>query len=209
LVRQWTQAFLITILIFISLISVKIPLTIFAFLGGAFAIGVGFGAQNLLKNVISGMLLLIERPLRVGDLIEVDNIRGRVMTIGLRSSTVRDAKGIETLIPNSNFLDRNLTNWTYSSQIGRFSLSVGAPYGSPTHQIRDLLTDIAGQHPRVLKVPQPQALLEGFGDKAVIFSVNYWLDIRLNADPGEVASELRFMIEQRFTEAGLKVLPAG
>ena len=209
LVRQWAQAFLVTVLIFISLISVKIPLTIFAFLGGAFAIGVGFGAQNLLKNVISGMLLLIERPLRVGDLIEVDNIRGRVITIGLRSSTVRDAKGVETLIPNSNFLDRNLTNWTYSSQIGRFSMSVGAPYGSSTHQVRELLIDIAGQHPRVLKIPQPQALLEGFGDKAVIFSMNYWLDIRLNADPGEVASELRFMIEQRFTEAGLKVLPAG
>jgi potassium-dependent mechanosensitive channel len=207
LVRQWTQAFLITILILISLISVKIPLTIFAFLGGAFAIGVGFGAQNLLKNVISGILLLIERPLRVGDLIEVDNIRGRVTTIGLRSSTVRDAKGIETLIPNSNFLDRNLTNWTYSSQIGRFSLRVGAPYGS--QKVGELLTDIAGQHPRILKLPSPQALLEEFGEKAVIFTLNYWLDIGLEVEPAEVASDLRYMIEKKFSEIGLKVLPAG
>jgi small-conductance mechanosensitive channel len=207
LLRQWTQAFLITILILISLISVKIPLTIFAFLGGAFAIGVGFGAQNLLKNVISGILLLIERPLRVGDLIEVDNIRGRVMTIGLRSSTVRDAKGIETLIPNSNLLDRNLTNWTYSSPIGRFSLRVGAPYGS--NQVAEVLIDIARQHPRVLKLPSPQALLEEFGDKAVIFTLNYWLDIGLEVEPAEVASDLRYMIEKRFMETGLKLFPAG
>jgi small-conductance mechanosensitive channel len=207
LLRQWTQAFLITILILISLISVKIPLTIFAFLGGAFAIGVGFGAQNLLKNVISGILLLIERPLRVGDLIEVDNIRGRVMTIGLRSSTVRDAKGIETLIPNSNLLDRNLTNWTYSSPIGRFSLRVGAPYGS--NQVGEVLIDIARQHPRVLKLPSPQALLEEFGDKAVIFTLNYWLDIGIEVEPAEVASDLRYMIEKRFMETGLKLFPAG
>lgn len=207
LVRQWTQAFLITILIVISLISVKIPLTIFAFLGGAFAIGVGFGAQNLLKNVISGILLLIERPLRVGDLIEVDNIRGRVTTIGLRSSTVRDAKGIETLIPNSNFLDRNLTNWTYSSRMGRFSLRVGAPYGS--QKVGELLTDVAKEHPRVLKVPSPQALLEEFGDKGVVFTLYYWLDIRLEAEPAEVASDLRYMIEKKFSETGLKLVPAG
>ncbi|WP_447985958.1 mechanosensitive ion channel domain-containing protein [Nitrospira sp. Nam74] len=207
LLRQWTQAFLIIILILISLISVKIPLTIFAFLGGAFAIGLGFGAQNLLKNVISGILLLIERPLRVGDLIEVDNIRGRVMTIGLRSSTIRDAKGVETLIPNSNLLDRNLTNWTYSSPIGRFSLRVGAPYGS--NQVGEVLIDIARQHPRVLKLPSPQALLEEFGDKAVIFTLHYWLDIGREVEPAEVASDLRYMIEKRFMETGLKLLPAG
>ncbi|MBD0305414.1 MAG: mechanosensitive ion channel [Nitrospiraceae bacterium] len=209
LVRQWTQASLISLLVLVSLISVKIPLTIFAFLGGAFAIGVGFGAQTLLKNLISGILILIERPLRVGDLIEVDNIRGRVTTIGLRSSTVRDAKGIETLIPNSNFLERHLTNWTYSSQISRFSLRLGVSYDSSTHQVVELLADIAKQHPQVLKLPQPQVLLDEFGNNAFIFTLNYWLEIRLDVDPGEVASELRFMIEKSFMEAGLKVLPAG
>ena len=163
---------------------------------------------DLLKNVISGVLLLIERPLRVGDLIEVDNIRGRVTSIGLRSSTVRDAKGMETLIPNSSFLERHLTNWTYSSRISRFSLRVGVPYGSSTHQVMDLLTRLAHNHPHVLKIPQPQALLEEFGAQARIFILNYWLEIRLDVDPNQVASELRFSIEQKFAEAGLKVLPA-
>jgi potassium-dependent mechanosensitive channel len=209
LVRQWSQAFLITILIVISLVSVKIPLTIFAFLGGAFAIGVGFGAQNLLKNVISGILVLIERPMRVGDLIEVDNVRGRVTTIGLRSSTVRDAKGMETLIPNSSFLERNLTNWTYSSHFSRFSLRLGVPYGASPHQVTTLLGELAKEHPKILKTPPPQVLLEDFGGQGYIFILNYWIEIRLDMDPNEVASELRFLIERKFTEAGLKILPGG
>ena len=208
LLRQWSQALLLTLLIVTSLVWVKIPLTIFAFLGGAFAIGVGFGAQNLLKNVISGILLLIERPLRVGDLIEVENVRGRVTTIGLRSSTVRDAKGVVTLIPNSTFLERYLTNWTYSSRISRFSLRVGAPYGSSTKDLMDLLVGLATNHPRVLKTPPPQVLFEEFGNQARIFNLNYWLEIRLDIDPHEVASELRFAIEQKFGEAGLKISPA-
>ena len=208
LLRQWSQALLLTILIVTSLVWVKIPLTIFAFLGGAFAIGIGFGAQNLLKNIISGILLLIERPLRVGDLIEVENVRGRVTTIGLRSSTVRDAKGVVTLIPNSSFLERTLTNWTYSSRIGRFSLRVGAPYGSSTQVIMDLLSGLAANHPHVLKTPQPQVLLDEFGSQGRIFTLNYWLEIRLDVDPHEVASELRFAIEQKFGEAGVKILPA-
>jgi potassium-dependent mechanosensitive channel len=208
LLRQWSQALLLTILIVTSLLWVKIPLTIFAFLGGAFAIGIGFGAQNLLKNVISGILLLIERPLRVGDLIEVENVRGRVTTIGLRSSTVRDAKGVVTLIPNSSFLERHLTNWTYSSRIGRFSLRVGAPYGSATQVVMDLLAGLAAGHPHVLKTPQPQVLLDEFGTQGRIFTLNYWLEIRLDVDPHEVASDLRFAIEKKFEEAGVKILPA-
>lgn len=208
LVRQWSQAFLVTFLIVLSFTWVKIPLTIFAFLGGAFAIGAGFGAQTLLKNVISGILVLIERPLRVGDLIEVDNVRGRVTSIGLRSSTIRDVKGMETLIPNSSFLERNLTNWTYSSRVGRFSLRVGVPYGIAAQQVAEMLSGLALQHPTVMRQPPPQVLLEEFGVQARIFTINYWLQIAPEIDPNGIASELRFAIEQKFTEGGLKVLPA-
>lgn len=208
LVRQWSQAFLVTFLILLSFTWVKIPLTIFAFLGGAFAIGAGFGAQTLLKNLISGILVLIERPLRVGDLIEVDNIRGRVTSIGLRSSTIRDVKGMETLIPNSSFLERYLTNWTYSSRVGRFSLRVGVPYGIAAQQVAELLSGLAVQHPKVMGQPPPQVLLDEFGVQARIFTINYWLEIAPEIDPNGIASELRFAIEQKFAEGGLKVLPA-
>jgi len=203
IVRQWTLAFLFTILLVITLISVKIPLAAFAFLGGALAIGVGFGTQNLLKNLISGMLLLIEQPLRVGDEIEVDGIRGMVTTIGLRSSTIRERNGVETLIPNSHLLERNLTNWTYSSYRKRYALRVAVVAGTAPRRVRDLLVEVAGQHGQVLKDPQPSILLEEFTDSALMFSLQYWIEIGPAVDPATIASDLRFMIEKTFAEAGI------
>ncbi|MET0514143.1 MAG: mechanosensitive ion channel domain-containing protein [Nitrospiraceae bacterium] len=203
IVRQWTLAFLFTILLIITLISVKIPLAAFAFLGGALAIGVGFGTQNLLKNLISGMLLLIEQPLRVGDEIEVDGIRGMVTTIGLRSSTIRERNGVETLIPNSHLLERNLTNWTYSSYRKRYALRVAVAAGTATRQVRDLLIEVAGQHGKVLKDPGPSILLEEFADSTLVFSLQYWIEIGPAVEPATIASDLRFMIERTFAEAGI------
>ena len=203
IVRQWTLALLFTILLIITLISVKIPLTAFAFLGGALAIGVGFGTQNLLKNLISGMLLLMEQPLRVGDEIEVDGIRGIVTTIGLRSSTIRERNGVETLIPNSHLLKRNLTNWTYSSYHKRYALRVAVVAGTATRRVRDLLMEVAGQHGQVLKDPQPSILLEEFTDSALMFSLQYWIEIGPAVDPATIASDLRFMIDKTFAEAGI------
>jgi small-conductance mechanosensitive channel len=203
IIRQWALAFLFSILVVITLMSVKIPLTAFAFLGGALAIGVGFGTQNLLKNVISGMLLLMERPLRVGDVIEVDGIRGMVTTIGLRSSTIRDATGVETLIPNSTLLERNLTNWTYSSYQKRYALSLTVSAGPAARGMKDLLVDVALQHGQVLKTPEPHVLLQDFKEGALVFALQYWIEIGPAIDPAMIASDLRFMIEARLGEAGI------
>jgi len=125
---------------------VRIPLTIFAFMGGALAIGAGFGMQNLLKNLISGLMLLFERPFRPGDLVEVGGIRGRVLDIGVRSSHIRDANGIETLIPNSTFIEQNVTNWTLSNEAVRIVVKIGVAYGSPVKEVTDLLLEVADRH---------------------------------------------------------------
>ena len=201
IIRQWALAVLFLVLVIITLMFVKIPITAFAFLGGALAIGVGFGTQNLLKNVISGLLLLMERPLRVGDVIEVDNIRGMVTTIGLRSSTIRDTNGVETLIPNSNLLERNLTNWTYSSFRKRYSIRIAVATGSDARRVKEMLRDLAGQHGQILKDPEPYVLFEDFSEHALVFALHYWIDIGPNIDPATVASDLRFMIENTFAEA--------
>ncbi|MGQ0810339.1 MAG: mechanosensitive ion channel domain-containing protein [Nitrospiraceae bacterium] len=203
ILRQWTLAFLFTMLLVTSLLYVKIPLTVFAFLGGALAIGVGFGTQNLLKNFISGLLLLIERPLRVGDLIQVDSVRGTVVSIGFRSSTIRDGNGMELHIPNSNLLEQNLSNWTYSSQNMRFPLRVGVAYGSPSKRVRDLLAEAASQHGLVLKDPEPLALFEDFGENALVFVLYYWVDMRSGPGAAMVGSDLRFMIEKSFADEGI------
>ena len=201
IIRQWALAVLFLVLVIITLMFVKIPITAFAFLGGALAIGVGFGTQNLLKNVISGLLLLMERPLRVGDVIEVDNIRGMVTTIGLRSSTIRDTNGVETLIPNSNLLERNLTNWTYSSFRKRYSIRIAVATGSDARRVKEMLRDLAGQHGQILKDPEPYVLFEDFSEHALVFALHYWIEIGPNIDPAVVASDLRFMVENTFAEA--------
>lgn len=203
IIRQWAMACFFLVLVLIALMSVKIPITAFAFLGGALAIGVGFGTQNLLKNVISGLLLLVERPLRVGDVIEVDGIRGMVTTIGLRSSTIRDMNGVETLIPNSHLLERNLTNWTYSSYSKRYALRIAVAATSDAQRVRDLLGEWAARHEAVLKEPAPYVLLEDFNEQALVFTVQYWTEIGPRIDPAMVASDLRFVIERGLAQAGI------
>ena len=200
IIRQWALASFFLLLVIVTLMSVKIPITAFAFLGGALAIGVGFGTQNLLKNVISGLLLLLERPLRVGDVIEVDGIRGMVTSIGLRSSTIRDINGVETLIPNSNLLERNLTNWTYSSFRKRYSLRIAVATGSDARRVKEKLRDLAGQHGQILKEPEPYVLFEDFSEQALVFVLHYWIEISPGVDAATVASDLRFMIERTFAE---------
>jgi small-conductance mechanosensitive channel len=205
LIRRWVKFFLVLALIITSMASVKIPLTIFAFLGGALAIGVGFGTQTILKNFISGILLLIERPLRVGDILEVEGTRGRVVSIGIRSSIICTADGIETLIPNSAFLESNVTNWTYSNRQVRFTIHVGAGYGSSPRRVTEILGNVAQEHGLVLKDPPAQVLLEDFGDSALMFSLNYWLEIKPKTDSRAIASDLRHMIERRFTEENISI----
>ena len=133
--RRWILFLEVLLLVVLSMMVVKIPLTIFAFMGGALAIGAGFGMQNLLKNLISGLMLLFERPFRPGDVVEVGGIRGRVMDIGVRSSHILDANGIETLIPNSTFIEQNVTNWTLSSKSVRIVVNIGIAYGSPVKEV--------------------------------------------------------------------------
>ena len=144
--RRWILFLEVLLLVVLSMLVVKIPLTIFAFMGGAVAIGAGFGMQNLLKNLISGLMLLFERPFRPGDMVEVGGIRGRVTDIGVRSSHIIDGNGIETVIPNSTFIEQNVTNWTLSSKSVRIVVNIGIAYGSPVRDVRKLLLEVADQH---------------------------------------------------------------
>jgi len=205
IVYRWTLAFLVALLIVFSLLAVQIPLTVFAFLGGALAIGVGFGAQNLLKNLMSGVMLLIEKPLRVGDLIEFGNIRGRVTNIGFRASIVRTADGFETHIPNSTFIENNVTNLTYSSTEMRQKISVGVAYGADPALVRKILLSVADDHAAVLRKPAPAAYFDEFGDDSQQFRLTYWIDAMPDLDSSAVATELRELIVERLAAAGISI----
>jgi small-conductance mechanosensitive channel len=205
IVRRWLQVILVMVLFVLALDLVKIPLTVFAFLGGALAIGFGFGAQVMIKNFISGIMLLVERPLKVGDIVQIGDILGTVTNISIRSSTIRTADGIETLVPNSTFVESNVTNWTYSSPRVRRSVKVGVAYGSDTRKVADTLLGVAERHGQVLKDPAPRVIFEDFGSDALAFSLEYWIDYAKGADGRQIASDLRFMIEKALAEAGVGI----
>jgi len=196
---------LTAILTIFALFSASIPLTAFAFLGGALAIAAGFGLQTLLKNLVSGVMLLLERPLRLGDLVEVDGLRGRITEIGLRASTIRGGDGTESMVPNSRFLEGNMTNWTYSNQTHRQTIALGVAYGSPLRRVGEILSDVLTRHGQVLKVPPPQVYLDAYGDSSINFALNYWVEMTEETDSRRIKSDLLHMIDRAFEEAGIQI----
>lgn len=204
-VTRWVQLLITSILVVIALYITNIPLTVFAFMGGALAIGIGFGTQILLKNMISGIMLLVERPLRVGDIIEVGDVVGTVTHINIRSSTVRTSDGIEVLVPNASFIENNVTNWTYSNAQVRRTVSVGVDYTSDPEQVAAILRSVANHHEQVATLPPPQVLLADFDSDAIQFTLRYWIDYAGQTDASAIASDLRFMIFRALSDAGIDI----
>ena len=196
---------LIALVVVLALVTVKIPLAVLAFLGGAVALGVGFGTKNLLNNFISGFILHGEGTIRPGDWIEIEGNRGVVQHIGERSTRIRRFDGVELLIPNSHFLESSVTNLTLSDRRLRVSIEVGVAYGSPTRAVEALLLDIARTAPLVVANPAPVAVFEEFGDSALIFRLYAWIDLEAQPDYRAVVSELRHRIGERFAENGLTI----
>lgn len=204
--HKWIMTAATVILALMAMELLKIPLAAFAFLGGAIAIGAGFGMQTLLKNLISGLMLLLERPFKIRDVVEVGGIRGEITDINIRSCTIRSVTGIETLVPNSTFLEQNVTNWTLSSQLVRYTVKVGVAYGVDVDEVARLLREVAEKHSGVQRDPIPEVIFEDFGDNALVFSLNVWLNIGQNQVPSRVVlSELRFMISHCFAERGIGI----
>jgi potassium-dependent mechanosensitive channel len=202
LAGKWAFGVGLVLLLLYGLNTVRIPLTVFAFLGGALAIGVGFGTQTILKNFISGIIILFERPVKPGDVVEVTGIIGTIREIGIRASVIQHFDGIETLVPNSILLENQLTNWNFSSTVIRHSLVVGVAYGTPTREVSRLLLAVADEHGLVAKEPGPEVRFENFGDNALVFRLLFWLDTN-KTGRDILASDLRFMIDKAFSEAGL------
>ncbi|HCY85556.1 MAG TPA: hypothetical protein DHV36_10515 [Desulfobacteraceae bacterium] len=188
-----------------ALRMVNIPLTAFAFLGGAVAIGIGFGAQNLINNFISGFMILGERPINMGDLIEVDGVLGMVEEIGARCTRIRTGENIHILVPNSTFLEKNIINWTHSNKKIRTNVTVGVSYGSPVQKVKQQLIEAVKATPRISKYPAPFVIFSDFGDNALIFKVYFWIEIRRVIERREIESNVRFKIDELFNEHGLVI----
>jgi len=203
--RRWITGINALILLLIGMYLVKIPLTAFAFLGGALAIGFGFGTQTLIKNLVSGVLMLVERQIRVNDVVEIAGVVGTVIAVDVRSTRVRNFDGKETLIPNSVFLESNVTNWTLTTGQIRLSIQVGVAYNSPIRLVAELLVKCAEQHGNVLKDPPPFVYLQAFGDNSLVFELYFWTEVGGTVAGPMIASDLRFMIDTAFSENGVVI----
>ena len=143
-------------------------------IGGALGVGIGFGLQNIVSNFVSGLILAFERPIREGDVIQLQTLNGEVRRIGFRATVVRTFDGAEVIVPNASLISQDVINWTLSDQQRRITVPVGVAYGSDPARIKALLLDVAGKFPAVLRTPEPFALFTGFGDSALNFELRFW-----------------------------------
>jgi small-conductance mechanosensitive channel len=203
-ISRWTLAVGLTLLTIYALKLVRIPFTAFAFLGGTLAIGIGFGAQTLLKNFMSGVILVLERPFKVGDCIEVDGVTGQIKRIGMRVSVIEHFDGIETLVPNSYLLDNRVENWTFGKTAIRGSVDVGVAYGCSTREVARTLMNVAQSHGQVLDRPEPEVRFQNFGDSSQLFRLLFWVD-PIATQRERLASDLRYMISNGLSDAGITV----
>lgn len=178
----------------------NVPLTVFTFLGGAIAIGVGFGSQNILNNFISGLILLAERPIKAGDLILIDDTYGNVTQIGTRSTQIRTGENLDIIVPNSKFLENNVVNLTRLDDRLRTSIKIGVAYGSPLRRVIELLEQAARENPNVHHHPKPFVWFNDFGDNSLAFQVHFWVSARSVSQVKAIETQVRLSIDDLFRE---------
>lgn len=192
--------FILLLVLVTALAMLHIPITALAFISGAVAIGVGFGAQNIINNLISGWILMSERPVRIGDFIEIDEHKGVVESIGNRSTLIRRVDGVHMLVPNSHMLERMVINWTLHDLRIRTTIRVGVAYGSPVERVKELIEQAVDQQPEILKEPKYLVIFEDFGDNALIFDAYFWANVGGEKEMRSIRSEVRMRISRIFEE---------
>jgi len=167
---------LLTLGFLAGLAVLGLDLTKLTVLAGAFGVGIGFGLQSMVNNFVSGLILLFERPIHVGDIIETGDIQGTVRRIGIRASVVRTFSGAEIIVPNAQLVTDRVTNWTLSDRHRRIDLPVGVSYRADPRKVMEMLETVARAHRHVLRQPAPQAFFAGFGDSSINFELRAWTD---------------------------------
>ncbi len=191
----------IGLLLAINLVGIQI--TSLTVIFGLLGVGLAFGLQNITSNFVSGLILLFERPVSVGDYIEVGGAMGKVQSINMRSTTVITRDNITLIVPNSSFIEGTVTNWSVGDPKIRINVPVGVAYGSDTELVKRLLLEVAERHPEVLKDPKPDVLFKEFADSSLNFSLRVWI---LNPmGRFKIISDLNYAVDAAFRENNVTV----
>jgi small-conductance mechanosensitive channel len=198
-----TYYFLLVLVALAGLSAAGVDLSKFTVLTGALGVGLGFGLQSIVNNFVSGLVLLFERPIHVGDTVEVGGLVGIVRRIGARSSTVVTYQGAEVIVPNSNLLSNQVINWTLSSQWRRVDVRLSVAYGTDPERVIKLLVGVAESHPGVLLERPPGAFFTGFGESALNFELRFWCDVQDTWF--QLQSDVTVAIAKALQEAGIEI----
>lgn len=198
--------FLVLVTVLTVLSMLKVPMTSLTFMSGALAVGVGFGAQAIINNFISGWILMSERPVRIGDFIEIEGSRGMVERIGNRSTQIRRVDGVHIMVPNSLLMERVLVNWTLIDRNIRTEVTVGVAYGSPVREVQKLICQAVTEHELILQDPPPVVVFDDFADSCLNFQVLFWCEVQSGErELRQIRSDVRFRIDELFREAGITI----
>lgn len=196
---------MLTVAVVLSLQMAGVPLTVFTIFGGALALGIGFGSQNVVSNFISGLILLIERPIKVNDLVTIQDETGTIVKIGARATKIYSYQGTTFIVPNSKLLENSVVNWNLPTKKLRVIISVGVAYGSDTALVSSLLEQLLEDHARVLDSPENQVLFMNFGDSSLDFELHFWIIPRSVLDRKKIESDLRFKIDELFRDNNISI----
>ncbi|MEY2485698.1 MAG: potassium-dependent mechanosensitive channel [Verrucomicrobiota bacterium] len=190
--------------IFIVLENTGIHLGALTVFAGAVGVGVGFGLQNIASNFISGLVILAERPITIGDRVEVAGIAGQVQQIRARSTVILTNDNISMIVPNTKFIDSPVTNWTYGDPRVRFRIPVGVAYGSDIAKVQEALLTVGRENPNTLAEPAPSVFLDKFGESSIDFELVVWSS-EMSYRPRRYRSDLNFAIEHKLRTAGIEI----
>jgi small-conductance mechanosensitive channel len=190
--------------LFIIIQANGIDLSGLAIIGGALGVGIGFGLQSITNNFVSGIVILLERPIKIGDRIEVGDTTGDVTKISARATTVMTNDGISVIIPNSEFIASRVINWSYSGRIVRFKVPLPAPYGVDKDKVIKLLLEVATEDENVRSEPPPHVRLKEFADSALTFELVFWTSTLMHRQ-GMMKSRIRLAVYQKFADNNITI----
>ncbi|HSD64808.1 MAG TPA: mechanosensitive ion channel domain-containing protein [Ignavibacteriaceae bacterium] len=188
----------------ILLQTIGIDLSALTVLAGALGVGIGFGLQNITNNFVSGIIILFERPIKVGDRIEIGDVSGDVVSISMRSTTIVTNDNISIIVPNSDFISSKVINWSHNDRNIRFNIPVGVSYKEKPEIIRKILLEIADENKGVLKEPKPSVLFKEYGESALVFNLRIWTKEYINR-PNVLKSQIYFEMFKKFEENHIEV----